>query len=209
MQRVLVLGAGQVGTFAARAIAEQGVSIVAADLAPTPGYFARFGPVADAELVTADICDFDAITALIRTYTVDAIVLCAGLVGEACARDAQRAWEMNVHGARQVAQSALCTGVERLIFISSLAVYGRPAVDRICETVPLQPQSEYGRTKAAAEGILASFRDKGLDVRILRPCGTYGPLRLGMGSQSARFMESVLLCAVNRRELTIQASQTR
>lgn len=210
MEGVLVLGAGQVGTFAARALATEGVPVIAADLAPALGYFARFGPPAGraAELVTVNIQDAEAIRALIKAHAVDALVLCAGPVGSACDLDPQKAWEINVDATRQVAETALYARMKRLVFISTLAVYGRPAVDSIAETVPVHPQFEYGRTKAAAENALLPFRDEGLDIRILRPCGVYGPLRIGLGSHSARFIESVLLHAVMRGEVTIQASHT-
>jgi nucleoside-diphosphate-sugar epimerase len=186
MRNVLILGAGQVGTFACRSIADEGGTVVAADLAPAPGYFARFGPTGSAALIRGDIRNAAEIDALIQTYAVEAIVLCAGAVGVACERDADAAWQVNVDGTRQVAQAALRNGVRRHI----------------------DPQSEYGRTKAAAEKELCSFRKEGLDVRILRPCGIYGPLRLGTGSHSARFVEAVLFGAVNDRVVTIEASPT-
>jgi UDP-glucose 4-epimerase len=206
MLTVLVLGAGQVGTFAARAIAEAGAHVIAADLHPAGRYFARFGPK-DAQLTIVDILDSLAVGELIRASGADTVVLSAGLTGEASARDPRRAWQVNVAGASAVASAALDAGVRRLIFISSFAVYGRPALDRIDETVLPQPRSEYGRTKAAAEHSLSPFRDRGLDVRILRPCGIYGPPRPSGGSHSARFVESMLLSAATRHHITIEASQ--
>jgi nucleoside-diphosphate-sugar epimerase len=108
-----------------------------------------------------------------------------------------------------VALAACKTGVKRLVFMSSFAVYGRADVVTIDETIPLNPRSEYGRTKAAAERILLSFVEKDLDVRILRPCGTYGPLRVGMGSQSARLIESLLLGVRHGMEMTLETAVGR
>src|SRR5262249_6737713 len=150
------LGAGQVGTFAARALAEEGATVVAADLDPAPGYFARFGPAEQAELVTADIRDTEAVRTIVEDPAVDTVVRCAGLVREACARDPQKAWEVNVDGAEHIAQTSLRTGVGRLVYLSSFAVYGQPGGARVPESAPLCPRSEYGRTKVAAEARLVT-----------------------------------------------------
>jgi UDP-glucose 4-epimerase len=206
MPRVLILGAGQVGTFAAGAIAQANAFVVAADLNPAPGYFARYGPKEDVELLTADILNPTAIRKLIETHVADTVVLTAGLTARDSANDLRKAWRVNVESAETVSRVALKTGVRRLVFLSTFAVYGRPQVNRIAESVPPQPQSEYGRTKLAAEAALTRLRDKGVDVRILRPCGTYGPLRLGMGSQSAKLFESLLVSAVNKIALKVHAS---
>ncbi|HLA10552.1 MAG TPA: NAD(P)-dependent oxidoreductase [Pyrinomonadaceae bacterium] len=208
MRRVLILGAGQVGTFAASAIVRAGAFVVAADLTPAPGYFARYGPSEDVELLAADILNATSITKLIKTYKVDTVVLTAGLSGRESASNPIKAHRLNVESAETVGEVVRKTGVGRLVFLSTFAVYGNPSVQRITESVMPRPQSEYGRTKLAAEAALTGLRAKGVDVRILRPCGIYGPLRLGMGSQSARLFESLLVGAVNKLALKVQASST-
>ncbi len=208
MRRVLILGAGQVGTFAAGAIVRAGAFVVAADLTPAPGYFARYGPSEDVELLAADILNATSITKLIKTYKVDTVVLTAGLSGRDSASNPVKAHRLNVESAKTVGEVVRKTGVGRLVFLSTFAVYGNPSVQRITELVMPRPQSEYGRTKLAAEAALTGLRAKGVDVRILRPCGIYGPLRLGMGSQSAQLFESLLVGAVNKLALKVQASST-
>lgn len=208
MNRVLVLGAGQIGTFAARALAEAGCTVVAADLHPAFEYFARFGPCSGGKLVVADIVDSAALCALIKAHEVDAIVLSAGVTSGATVRARWEAWKTDVDGAAVVAAAAVATQVKRLIFVSSFAVYGRPAADLLTEMTPLAPLSEYGRRKLAAELALVPFGQRGLDIRILRPCGIYGPLRLGSGSHSGRFIEAVLRHASQGRDLTIRVSPT-
>ena len=207
-QRVLILGGGQVGTFSARAIDEDGGSVITADAEPMPEYFARFGPRSAAALVRADICNYQALSALLERAAADVIVLAAGVTHAGCARDARTAWRVNVDGARTVARAALDHGVKRLVFVSSFDVYGRPHVDNLPESLPLSTRSVYGRTKVAAETVLCSLRSRGLDVRILRPCGLYGPVRAGGGSRSARLVTLLLLYAKNEQPLTIEAEGT-
>ena len=205
MPRVLILGAGLVGTFAARALAEEGIAIVVADLGTEPEYFRRFGP-RECPLVTADILDFTSISSLLKSCDVDVIVLTAGLTSEDCEHDPQKAWRVNVQGPVVVARAAIEAGVKRLVFISTLAVYGRPNTARIAESMPVRPRSEYGRTKAMAEKGITTFREQGLDVRILRSCGVYGPPRSNGGSKSAKFIETLLSHALSTRELEVSAS---
>jgi UDP-glucose 4-epimerase len=202
MTSVLVLGAGHIGTFVARDLVAAGVQVVAADADPAPGYFWRFGPTQHAELVSLDLEDADGLRALVEDCRCAAIVLCAGVVGPACEIDPERAWRINVRSTAAVAALARQLKL-RLVFLSSLAVYGRGSTPAL-EEAGTQPCSLYGRTKAAAERLLAAEWTAGLDVRIARPCGTFGPIRIGTGSQSARQIESILLTAIRYGEITLR-----
>lgn len=206
MPKILILGSGQIGTFAAHAIAQEGVFVIAGDNKPDSAYFNRFGPKKEAILLTVDILDCAAVESIIKSFAVDTIVLSVGLTGENYSHDMQKAWEVNVRGTEAVSQVALNTGIKRLVYLSSLAVYGQPNVDRITETTPIIPQTMYGRIKLEAEKVLAIFRDKGLDVRILRSSGVYGPLGIGKGSRSARLIDILLFHAITKQKLSIKAS---
>jgi nucleoside-diphosphate-sugar epimerase len=206
MGPVLVLGAGQVGTFSARALHETGVPVVVGDVQPALGYFSRFGPRGSVDLVAVDILDADHIRMVLDRYGVDRIVLAAGLVGAACSNYPEHAWAVNVEGPRRVCEAALDRNLARLVFLSSLAVYGPSRKELVSEDEPIAPRSEYGRTKAAAEEVLQGFLERGLDIVVLRPCGVYGPLRFGGGSQSAQLIEAVLLAAFHQQQLAIAAA---
>jgi UDP-glucose 4-epimerase len=195
MGAVLVLGAGQVGTFAARRLAEDGADVVAADVLPAAGFFARFGPL-EAELAVADLLDPVVITALIRRHRVAVVVVAAGLDAESCRRDPATAWRVNARGPALAAAAALAGGASRLVLVSSFAVYGRSACGPIAETAPLAARSVYGRSKAAAEAAVLKLARSRLDVRIVRPCSVYGPSRPGFGSQATRVLDQVLLAVM-------------
>lgn len=203
---VLVLGAGQVGTFAAQAMAEAGARVVAADVEPAPGYFSRYAPGVGREPAGLDMLDEGAVRRQLREHDIDVVILAAGLVGEACARHPARAWEINVEGAAAVTRASVLEGVRRIVFVSTLAVYGRPRVARIIETCSTVPASDYGRTKLAAELTMQGLVGDSVELQILRPCGVYGPLRMGRGSQSARFMEAAIMAATRSRRVEIAAA---
>lgn len=85
-----------------------------------------------------------------------------------------------VDGTRNVLESALEHGVERVIHISSTAVYGIPDHHPIYETDRLEGVGPYGEAKILAEQICQELRGKGLCIPVLRPKSFVGPERLGV-----------------------------
>jgi len=86
-------------------------------------------------------------------------------------------WHTNVAGTQTVLAAAIAAGVERFIHVSSLVVVGKtPAQGLIDENISCRPQDPYQHTKLEAEQLaLASFREEGLPVVVLRPGAYYGP----------------------------------
>jgi nucleoside-diphosphate-sugar epimerase len=89
-------------------------------------------------------------------------------------------YSINIGGTKNVLQTAVDTGVPRVVFISSTAVYGIPKHHPVDENHPLQGVGPYGETKIEAESICREFRQQGLCVPILRPKTFAGPMRLGV-----------------------------
>jgi nucleoside-diphosphate-sugar epimerase len=77
-------------------------------------------------------------------------------------------------------QSSLEAGVERVIHVSSTAVYGVPDHHPLYETDPLVGVGPYGEAKIKAEEVCLAYRKKGMCVPILRPKSFVGPERLGV-----------------------------
>jgi nucleoside-diphosphate-sugar epimerase len=93
---------------------------------------------------------------------------------------AEDIYSTDIDGLRNVLQSALEHGVERVIHVSSTAVYGIPDHHPLLETDQLQGVGPYGEAKVKAEAICADYRKKGLVVPIVRPKSFVGPERLGV-----------------------------
>lgn len=82
---------------------------------------------------------------------------------------------VNVKGTKWLAEAALENGVTRFVYCSSTEAIGpveKPPGD---ENTPLNPQFEYGRSKARAESVVKSLSARGLRYTIVRPTGIYGP----------------------------------
>ncbi|WP_322489583.1 NAD-dependent epimerase/dehydratase family protein [Chloroflexus sp.] len=86
----------------------------------------------------------------------------------------------DIDGTRNVLESARAHGVERVVHISSTAVYGIPDHHPLLETDRLSGVGPYGEAKVKAEELCLEFRKAGMCVPILRPKSFVGPERLGI-----------------------------
>ncbi|MBQ6924048.1 MAG: NAD-dependent epimerase/dehydratase family protein [Kiritimatiellae bacterium] len=85
-----------------------------------------------------------------------------------------------VDGMENVLKAAEEAGVERVVDISSTAVYGVPDHHPLYETDELIGVGPYGHAKIQAEGKALEARARGMCVPILRPKSFIGPERLGV-----------------------------
>lgn len=85
-----------------------------------------------------------------------------------------------VDGTRNVIAAARNAGVQRLVHISSTAVYGVPEHHPLSEADALVGVGPYGEAKIAAEQLCARARDAGFCLPLLRPKSFIGPERLGV-----------------------------
>ena len=86
--------------------------------------------------------------------------------------------QVNVGGTANVVEAALQTGVKRLVFYSTIAVYGASAAGQILsEATPPCPATFYAQTKLAAEQlVLQARRQDGQPLgTVLRLGAIYGP----------------------------------
>jgi nucleoside-diphosphate-sugar epimerase len=89
-------------------------------------------------------------------------------------------YSTDIDGTKNVVDGALINKSERLIHISSTAVYGIPDHHPLYEDDELIGVGPYGEAKIAAEKICVDARKKGLTVSIIRPKSFVGPERLGV-----------------------------
>jgi nucleoside-diphosphate-sugar epimerase len=84
---------------------------------------------------------------------------------------------INVGGTGNIVQAAVQAGVKRVLFFSTIAVYGHSNGDVFTEDSPPRPDTLYAQTKLAAERIvLNAKRSNGLPLgTVLRFGAIYGP----------------------------------
>ena len=176
--KVLVVGVGQVGSFAAAALERDGYDIVGADIQPNFAFFRRYGPSDAAELIELDVLDPMQLETRLASVAPEVLVLTFGINGISFEREPQAAFAVNVEAPVQAARAARESGiVSRIVFLSSFSAYGRQSADRLFESTLAAPSTNYGAAKLEAEKGLKNVCSGAMDLRILRPCGLYGPTR--------------------------------
>jgi nucleoside-diphosphate-sugar epimerase len=86
----------------------------------------------------------------------------------------------DIDGTRLVLEAAQRRGVERVIHVSSTAVYGIPDHHPLVEDDRQDGVGPYGEAKVAAEQICVDYRARGMCIPIVRPKSFVGPERLGV-----------------------------
>lgn len=82
----------------------------------------------------------------------------------------------NVEGTVAVLEAARAGGARKIVFASSVAVYGRPAVIPVPGDAPTDPRSPYAASKLSAEVYLSAYRAlHGLQYTTLVLSNVYGP----------------------------------
>jgi len=167
-------GTGFLGSHIARRLVDDGIHPVLFDIAPLPP---DDDDIRDrVTVVHGDVQDREAIRAALEG--VERVVHTAAALPIQVSK--KRIYAANVRGTRYVLHEAMKAGIERVVFISSTAVYGVPKVHPIDEESPMIPLGHYGASKVEAEKICRQYMDRGLEVNIIRPKTFLGTGRLGV-----------------------------
>jgi len=96
----------------------------------------------------------------------------------------------NVLGATHVCDFARAKGVNKVVFTSSIAVYG-PSEEMLDENSELRPESAYGKSKFCAEQIHHQWQHEAPDTRklvIVRPAVIYGYKEYGNFTRMSKML---------------------
>jgi len=170
-QFLITGGAGCLGLNLIRLLLDRGQQVTSLDIAPFP----------DADLgrrvrvVTGDVRQQGDVESAMDE--ADIVVHMAAALPLYKAEDIL---STEVEGTRTVLRVARTRGIERVVHISSTAVYGIPDHHPLVETDAVYGVGPYGEAKVLAEGVCDEYRAKGLCIPILRPKSFIGPERLGV-----------------------------
>jgi nucleoside-diphosphate-sugar epimerase len=120
-------------------------------------------------MATGDIADAELLTRVIGPDTTSVFHLAAIVSGMAEA-DFDLGMRINLDATRQLLDVCRASGARpRVVFTSSVAVYGGDMPDIVLDTTALNPQTSYGTQKAAAELLIGDYTRRGfIDGRVLR-----------------------------------------
>ena len=162
---VIIGGSGFIGTVLTRRLLETGHDVVIADENPSEVYpnLHRF----------CDVRDLDSLYPIV----VDGVDAIYNLAAEHRDDVTPRSfyYDVNVDGARNICRAAETAGVSKILFTSTVAVYG--FVDFAAdETCPFDPFNDYGKSKVEAEAVFKEWQaaDADRSLFIVRPTVVFG-----------------------------------
>ena len=184
MKKVLITGvAGFIGSHVAARFLEEGYSVVGVDDLSS-GHIENVP--AGLEFIKGDLSQMSTITVLPKDC-IKILHLAGQSSGEVSFDDPTADLEKNVVSTLNLIGYGVENKIERLVYASSMSVYGAVTSDPIKETHDCSPLSCYGVGKHAAEGYLRVYQDN-LPFVSMRMFNVYGPgqnmsnLRQGMVS---------------------------
>ena len=184
MERVLITGAsGFIGSFIVEEALQRGMEVWAAVRKSSSREWLQDDRIHFIELNLSSEND---LKNQLKDYVFDYVVHAAGVTK--CLKKEQF-YQVNTEGTRHLVHAllALQMPIKRFVYLSSLSIFGaireKLPYQPIRETDEPQPNTEYGKSKLAAEAILKDCSKplflEGLGVAfpyvILRPTGVYGP----------------------------------
>jgi nucleoside-diphosphate-sugar epimerase len=177
MEKILITGAsGFIGSFIVEEALQRGFETWAAMRGTSSKTYLQDPRIHFIEL---NLDSKDQLVAQLRDHQFDYVVHAAGVTKCIDKRDF---WRINTEGTKNLVQALmeLRMPLKRFVYLSSLSVFGaiheqQPYVD-IRETDTPEPNTEYGRSKLAAEQWLLDLVEAvSFPCVILRPTGVYGP----------------------------------
>jgi len=119
-------------------------------------------PDGQAEIVSADVAAPDEAERLIENRP-DLVVHLAAVVSGEAESDFEKGYRVNLDGTRALLEAVRAADGyrPRLVFTSSIAVYGPPLPDPIPEDFQETPLTSYGTQKAIGELLLADYTRRG------------------------------------------------
>ena len=174
MRAFVTGGTGFVGGHLCRKLVERGDEVVA--LVRSPGKAGQLRELG-VEIVAGDLSDEDAIHKAV--VGCDAVFHVAAMYEVGIPESEKPAmYDANVRGTERAIDAAVDAGVGRIVYVSTVGVFGDThgqVVDETFEREPTDFMSYYEETKFFAHELAKDRISKGAQIVIVQPGGIYGP----------------------------------
>lgn len=179
MAKILVTGAaGFIGSHTTDLLLAEGHMVLGVDNFRS-GHRCNLAPALASpafRLEEADVSAAGVLDEMAAAFRPEAIIHLAALVSvQESIQDPELNHRLNITATERVAAAALASGVKRIMFASSAAIYGDTTDLPIREETEKAPISPYGFAKLHSEGLLLGLADRGVTVRCHRYFNVFGP----------------------------------
>ncbi|MDG6917172.1 MAG: NAD-dependent epimerase/dehydratase family protein [Nitrososphaerota archaeon] len=173
-------GTGQIGAFLCEELVNAGHRVVCYDFKPNMDNVGRLANRLTVE--AADVTDPTDLLHTIKENSVDHIIHLAALVLLDSIKHPARAYNVNIIGTNNVMEAARLLDVKKVVFASSVSVYGslnpRRAGIADEDDIPNPPHDPYSTSKITNELMGKYYRESyGMDVTCMRITAAWGPGR--------------------------------
>lgn len=214
--KILILGgAGMVGQKTARRLAETGLAgsqigeLVLHDIVEPASLDAGF----TVTTMTGNIAD-ESEARRVAALRADVIYLLAAIVSGEAETDFDKGWNVNGRGTWHLLEALRAehdasngSYVPRVVFSSSIAVFGGPFPDRIGDEFLCAPQTSYGAQKAMSELLVSDYSRKGMidgiSIRLPTICVRPGKANLAASS----FFSGIIREPLNGQEAILPVDE--
>lgn len=176
MSVLVIGGTGFIGSRAAKFLIEQGERVVAMDHYPNPDRVKEIKD--DLTVVEGSITNFEILIETIKRHQVNKIINTAYHLESHSELNPHEAIKVNILGTDNVFEAARIMGIKRVVWASSVAVYGdkkRAGGTPQNEDAPCVPITVYGAGKQFTEFMIHFYNTKyDMDFVALRPTAIYG-----------------------------------
>jgi UDP-glucose 4-epimerase len=202
-------GSGLVGAYAVQMLLERGERPVIFDVALNERLLGAVGlDLAKLTLIRGDMLDLPALISAIRDNDCDRIIHLAAFLGEEVQRRPYSGVRLNFMGTVNVFEAARLEKVSRVVFPSSGTVYlgslGE-GLEKIDESVPINPPSVYAATKASCEFMGRAYAKRyGFEFVCMRYTGgLYGPSPAALKATREIAIQQMIRAAVKGESVKI------
>jgi threonine 3-dehydrogenase len=188
--KAFITGAGgQIGYDLIDSLVRDGHDVIGSDVNERPAHRHEGVP-----WLRLDVTDAAAVEAVLREHSPEIVFHLAAILSATGEKDPVLAYAVNQTGTWNILEGCRKAGVPRLMFTSSIAVFGplpdHPLPDPTPDDIALRPTTMYGATKAAGE-LLCDYYSRrwNVDCRGVRFPGLISAAMPGGGSSDyALFM---------------------
>ena len=205
--KILVLGgAGYIGSHTVYELIDRGYDVVVADNLQT-GHIEAVHE--KAKFYEGDIRDKEFLDNLFKTEKIDCVIHFAAnsLVGESMTNPLKY-YDNNLCGTKVLLEATVENNINKIVFSSTAAVYGKPESIPMLEDDRTSPLNTYGETKLSMEKMFrwvdVAHNIKYVSLRYFNACGAHISSKIGEAhSPETHLIPNVLKALISDNEINV------
>lgn len=128
----------------------------------------------DCVVERANLANLEEVRGVFERWRPDVVLHAAARIPQSGSEALPTFFDDNVRATVNIYHCALLTGVRRIVFSSSMSVYGRPQSLPVSEDHPAVPDTPYALSKIQAELTGRCYAEFGIETTVLRYSGIFG-----------------------------------